>query len=451
MYKRLVTRSAIVMAFMLLFAGPAISQDITIGDMTLDKIAWGVRTLTVPVENLRDDTAHIRVAMQTFYPGHYLSGLDRMEKDTTVSVGPKESALFVMPFEIQGSFGRVASQAVVSWRFDNYDIPEGQPDSVFQRFSKAFIARGDAAFYGGLKHSLGPVYSTIDHFLMNFEYPRLVLFLLARGETVDRINTIFASEMDYTQRLLQTLRIEGYFPLADDTLAPGILAVTEKEGYALKEDIKAASQAFAQWYDSKGQAELRGCFEKAGIDPYVQELPSLQMAIVLTLLKEDWVDKAHGFDIPHFDDIQYDLRAQNQPRWIVQGGEFFLPKLCLAPFEQNGNLHFGTFSPDPSLPYDKAPIYDLRQAAEQDAKSIIMLDVEQIRTVLKEAKDKMLTGELAEKFKPIIEKAQGEIATFKPYLAPNLADYVFESALGDYFIGHKPGEGLDCFQIKYQP
>lgn len=427
----------------------ALAQDIIIGDIVFDRKEWGSRMVFIPVENLQDDTVRLNIVVHTIYPQHYLSGVDRLEVDTMIAVEPNGIDDIAIPFKMHGSFGRIITRVMVDWQFDNY-IPHGNlPDSTFQIFNNYFTAKGDASIYQGKKHGIGPVYSVMDHFLLNYEYPRLVLFLLLRGESLDKINAMFEADMEYTREVVRDLRGAGFFPFTKDSLSPGLMAVAEEEGYAVKEPLKEAAGAFSVWYENTGKAGIDKILADVGVDDFTGSLPSIRMPLLHSLLMEKWADPSRGFDIVHFEDIAKDIRNDNQPSWIVQGGEFFLPKLCAGLFRQGEELYMGTFAPDASLPFDKAPIYDMRGEVDKEKGSIVAVEAEQLRRALAAAKTSGLTDGLEAELKNIIVKAEAHIGNFKAYQKPYLADYIIRSILGGYFAEHRPAQGIDCIKVRY--
>ncbi len=444
------TKAVIVLLGAALLSGTASSdENVLIGKMGMDQVSWGARLFHVPVENYRDDTLHLNIILHTLYPGHYLSGMDRLEVDTVIDIPPNAYEDLFVPFEIPGSFGRMATRAMIIPRYDNYQAPPGVNDTALQVFSNVFNARDDATAYAGRKHSVGPVYTVMDHFQLNYEYPRLVLFLLARGKSPSEISDLFRAEMEYTHIVIKRFRREDFFLPAGDSPVPGILAVSEREGYVLKEKANAAIAAFTSWYKEDGKGEMARILKDGGIDPYAAELPSIQIPILLTLLEELWVDAEAGFDVPRFEDMERDIAVCNRTRWIMQGGEFFLPKLCLGVFEQNSQMHLATFSPDAELPFDKACIYDMRRAVEDAGEAIIAVDAEQVRRALGRAREDEMIKKIAGQLRSIIDEAQAGLEYCAAYQRPYLADYVFRMALGGYFVNHRPSQGIDCIRILY--
>jgi hypothetical protein len=192
--------------------------------------------------------------------------------------------------------------------------------------------------------------------------------------------------------------------------------------------------------------------DKAGIDDFSRHAPALRLWLLTVLLEaEPAPEGAEDFGIPRLDDMANDLRVQNRPRWIVQGGEFFLPRLCLAAFEQKGRLHIGTYSPNPQLPFEKAPIYDLRKAAEDNAGGIPYVTSAQLRQVLEAAEKQGLVKEIRGKLMEVILAARADLERYKPFQQPYLADYLYQLVLGGYFAGHRLESGLDCVGVAYVP
>ena len=425
------------------------AADFTVKDLQLDRIEWGIRTLTIKTDNPRDDTARLHVVIYSLYTDHYMSGLDRFDVDTNFVVPPHQSPVIKLSFEMPGSFGRIVTRAFVYWQFPQAGEGQKTSDSTFKTFSSVFIPKDEALQYSDSKHSLGPVYSIIDYPTLNFEFPRLILFLLSRGGTLWDIQELFIVEDGYTQLIYHRLREQGFFPLPGDTLSPGILAVTEPEAYKLRVRTQAAIETFAAWYAGGGGKGLMEIMRKAGLKDSLVVLPSLQLKILMTLLEKGWVNLPQGFDVSHFEKISADLALQNRPRWIVAGGEFFLPRLCGAAFEQNKMLLLSSFSPNPQLPYDKAPIYDIRKRAETAADSIPTIKVGQLRKAVAEAEKKGLLNDLAPKLKQVVLEAQGDLEKCQPYQMPYLADYIYSVVLGGYFVKHQPEGRFDCVQVKY--
>lgn len=423
------------------------SKDVTIGDMTIDRLEWGERLLKVPVENLRNDTAHLSIYIQTVYPHHYLSGLDRLDVDTFLAIPPKASLEVYPSFEIPGSFGRVGIRAQVYWRYDNGRTVG--PDSTFQVFTNVFEPKGDAGQYAGKRHSVGPVYSIMDHFQLNFEYPTLLLYFLARGQTPEQISTLFKAEMEYTELTINRLRKENFFPRDEDSLSPGLLAVSEEEGYPLRDKAQAAVAAFTAWYEKGGGKKLDGILDDAGVDSRTRTLPAVQIPIFLALLEESWNNPMIGLETIGFKDQDADITTQNQPHWIMEGGDFFLPKRCLAIFKDNGNVYQATFSPNPELPYEKATIYDMRKAVQDADGALAQIKASQMLQVVEQARKDGLVKDLAAKLDPIITEAQSGLEFCPPYKKAYLADYICRMALGGYFVDHPPERGVDCVQVAY--
>lgn len=448
MFENGIRRAGLIFFLICMLGGTAAALDVTVGDMSIDQLQWGERLLKVPIENHRNDSARISIYIQTVYPQHYLSGLDRLDVDTFLVVPPNTALELFPSFEIPGSFGRVGIRAQIYWRYDSG--PTVGPDSTFQVFTNVFEPKGEAGEYAGKRHSVGAAYSIMEHFQLNFEYPTLILYLLARGQTLREISTLFRAEMEYTELTVNRFRKEGFFPRSDDSLSPGLLAVSEKEGYPLREKAKAAITAFTKWYEDGGGKKLDDILNYIDLDSRTRKLPSVQIPILLTLLEQPWDNPKIGFEPLNFENRDHDVATQNQPHWIMEGGEFFLPKLCLAVFEDNEVLHLSTFSPNPELPFEKATIYDMRKAVQEAGdETITKIEATRMLQAIEEARKQGLTKELAAKLEPIISEAQTGLEFCEPYKKAYLADYIYRMAIGGYFVEHKPEQGLDCVQIIY--
>jgi hypothetical protein len=448
--RRAVIAAGIALFTTLFFANLLMAQKVVLGNYSMDKMQWGMRYIRFPIKNQMADPVRVNVMIQTMYPSHYASGLERLQVDTTLTLPPHDSGEYHVFFEVPGSYGRMATRATVYFWPDSSKSGSKGTDSTFQVFSTVFIAQGEAQQYGSRKHCVGPPYAIIDYPILNFELPRYILFMLARGIQPTAISNTFGIDASYVQLLMSRMLDQGFFPFKGDPNMPGILAISEDEAYKLKDKTRAAGDLFAKWFDEKGGAALARILEKGNVDDFSRNMPALRMALLLNLLEEAWADPAKGFDIARFENEKNDLTVQNRLHWIVQGGDFFLPRLCLAAFDQKERLHFGTFSPNPQLPFDKAPIYNLRDSSEQMADAIPYVDAAAVRQMLAEARKQGLIKELAPKLKEIIVSAQADLEKFQPLQAPYLADYFYQTALGAYFIKHKPA-GLDCIGVKYTP
>ena len=446
--RRAVIAAGIAVIMALLSFTPLHAQKVIVGSYGMDRMQWGMRYIRLPIRNQMADTVRVNVTVQTMFPSQYASGLERLQVDTVLVLPPNDSSEYHVPFEVPGSYGRMATRAVVYFWPDSSNPAVKGTDSTFQVFSTVFLAQGDAQQYGSRKHCLGPPYTVIDYPILNFELPRYILYMLARGIQPLTISNTFGIDAPYVQLLIERMHAQGFFPFSDSPGMPGILAISEEEAYKLKEKAKAADELFAKWYEDKGGAALSRILENGNVDDFSRNMPALRMVLLLNLLEEEWADSSKGFDIAHFENKKSDLAAQNRLRWIVQGGEFFLPRLCVATFEQKERLQFGTFSPNPQLPFDKATIYNLRDSSEQMADAIPYVDAAIVKQMLADARKQGLLKGIAPKLKEIILSAEADLEKFQPRLAPYLADYFYQTALGAYFIKHKPA-GLDCIGVKY--
>ena len=201
----------------------AATAQVEIGNINMDWIEWGERQMIVPLENPGRDTARVRINVSTLYTDHYLSGLDLYEKDTILYLVPGPKKIINYSFEIPGSFGRAVTRCFVYWYYPESCTLERCSDSAGQSFSSVFMGSSDAALYSERKYSIGPAFSIVDYPSMNFEFPRLILYLLARGMSVSDIGRVMIVSDDYTNLIRNRMADRGLFPVADNHLAPGIV------------------------------------------------------------------------------------------------------------------------------------------------------------------------------------------------------------------------------------
>ena len=426
-------------------------EDFIVGEMKMDRLQWGMRQLAIPISNPRQDTAYVRVTTYTFYMDHYLSGMDNIATDTSFIVFPANIDTHTVHLEWPASFGRIVTRVHLYWRFNNPDSGQIAADSMSMSFSSVIRSGGDAALYEGVKHCIGPAWSVMDYPVMNYELPRLMLFLLSREVELNKIATILRVERRYNDRVFQQLTGEKFFPIPESTTSPGILGITESEAYVLRNRTNRALELFTAWYDDKGKNKLDKIIGKSGLDDGAAIMPSLRMVILLSLLREPLIDLPQGYDIFRFEDKRADLANLNRPAWIVQGGEFFMPRLCIAAADDDGSLRLSTYLPGPRLKFDKEAIIEMIAAVDSASGSIPRVKASTVAKIIRQAREDNLVEELAEELQPLIDDARFDIEHIKDYQEKYLAEYFFRIVLGAYFAKNRPsGITVDCIKVVYQ-
>ncbi|MCP4568579.1 MAG: hypothetical protein GY841_13460 [FCB group bacterium] len=429
----------------------AVAAQVNIGNMQMDWIAWGMRQLIVPFDNQGADTAQIRLTIATLYSDHYLSGLDLYEEDTVLFLPPHQKQTVILDFELPGSYGRGVSKAYAYWYYPQTSTAELKADSVGQSFSSVFHSSQDASLFAERRHNPGPAFAQIDYPMLNFEFPRLLLYMLSRQMPVSKIEKVLIVDKEYIESVRERLTDQGLFPFPDNIIDPGVLGISEMEGFKLKPEIRNTAAKFAKWFDNKGRKNLAKILDKAGLDPTLTDIPALQLEILLALLREQWITAEQGFDISHYDQATEDIIQHNQPRWVVQGGAYFMPKLSLAAYEHDNGMYLATLSPNPKLRIERMVMEEMMAAVDSAAGTIPEVTTGQIKDIIKRAKKKKLIKEINVDLLALIENAKAEIGFIKPYQYPYLADYICRVVLGEYFIGHPPADGrLDCVSVRYE-
>ncbi len=429
------------------FAG----NDIELGMMIFEKAFWGPVTLTIPIDNKRDDSAKINVEITLLFHEHYVSGLERFVTDTFFYIPPLHQQDHLVNFELPPSFGMVIIRVIVQREYVNPLPGDEYFEPVSQLFRSILKVPDGAADYMNRKYSVGPIYSVLDHQFINLDLGRIYMFEIARGTLLSEISDAFEVSNEYLRYIYRKLFDEGFFPDAVNKYTPGVMAVKEEEGQVIKRLLDSrALPMFRSWYESVIDPAMDQIMKDAGVVETARRLPSLKMAILLNLLGRDWINDKSGYKIMTFEDQQYDLSVYNRPFWIIEGGEFYVPPLCHAVFEENGELYMATFSPDPSLTYEKAAIFSMRREVEENEGAIPVVRAAQIGQIIDAFEKRGSPGKFGEELRLFIVTARPQIKKFRGYQVPYLTDYVIRYILGAYFLEHPANnDWIDCVRVEY--
>lgn len=424
------------------------AESLILNRITLDPNRWGERTLTLPIENPVDDTARLKISLVVGYANHYLSGEEKMAFDTAFIIPPGFSGTRQMNFTLDGSFGRAKISLLAKWKYVN--TPQlAVHDSTFQTFSNNFAARGDALGLDNYRYALGPMHAAwIDrHF--NFEYPRLLLYLVSRGKTVDEVQHMFYPDSNYTRELADHFRRRGILPKESSDEPQSFLALSENEAFAIHAQAKAFSEEVCSWYRSKGSSRLDTCLSESGVDSAAALIPALRLAMLYSLLVEPWIADSED-SWRAFADWQEDVETLNRPRWLVQGGAYFQPRLCLAAFVsgEDNELLLGTFSPDYSLVCSKLAMIFMHERAKKDLSirdaAIAGVSTSALRRAIETARDRNVGAGIRKILDKLINESRKHVAHYNDRMSAALADYICRNALASCFTD-EPQLMLDKF------
>ncbi|MEZ5358892.1 MAG: hypothetical protein R3F48_08675 [Candidatus Zixiibacteriota bacterium] len=419
-----------------------------ISHMTLDPNRWGERSLTIPIENPVDDTARINVSLTTAYPNHYLSCVDEIEFDTVLVIPPKFNGQEDVKFYIDGSFGRAKISFLAKWKHDG-DADTVGYDSTVQTFSVSFDARGPAEGLDDYRYGLGAMHSVWFDRNFDYEYPRLLLYLISRDKSVEEVHNMFYPSLDYTRKLAEHFQARGLIPENSTDAVKTFLAISENEGFAIRPEIMKFSEEFIQWYESKGSKNLDKYLREAGIDSAAAAIPALRMTVLYSLLMESWLAE-NAREWHAFENSPEDINIWNRPRWLVQGGAFFQPRLCMASFDDDvpGEILLGAFVPDYSLACMRLSLVFMHQRAEKDLSirdaAIATITAADAKAALDKARDKKLTKEAQKMLTDVIENTATHLPYYNDAMKPALADYICRIALASCFVD-EPQFTLDKF------
>ena len=432
--------------------GSAEAEFLRINRITMDGNRWGARTFTIPFENLVDDSARVLVTLTISYRNHYLSGHEETVFDTSYTIPPQFTGDKKLEFNLDGSFGQARMDVVLKWRHDSDPDSVGY-DSLNQMFSNNFAGRQGSQGLDTYRYVIGPAHAAMEDRQFCFEYPRLLLFLTARGSTVDAVDQLMHPDSRYTWAIAEHFYDIGLFPDRPETTAPAVLALDETEGFAVREHVLAFNKEFDDWYKDKGSEEITRFCREAEIDSSVFSIPAFRMLFLYSLLIDEWSENKPF--APRFLAIDDDNFALNHVHWIIQGGEFFQPRVCFGAYiDDTANiLNCGLFEPDPSLPCFKTGMetMHLHAARAHKISGIAMQAVsgEQMAMALKIAKKKKCGKAILKKLGDSIAKSREGLSFYTDLLEPCLADYFVRMALGDSFKGERPFALEKCFMVRY--
>lgn len=410
---------------------PLVAQDFGVNRIQIDRKKWGFRNIEMIIINGGSDTANVAVTIKTTTPGNYLSGEEVIITDSTFDVYPGTDAAYKFPMEWPGAYGRISSLVNVEWqirRQQGENIDSGYTSQVIE----ASINPGvDIYGYRDTKFSLGPMAAVGEYQFINYEYPRIMLYLLARDKSVYDLQSLFTVEVEYNKELIRRFAAIGLFPYATDSDQPAMVGISEKDAYALVEIIKSAGEDFRAWIDNDGREFMSNVYSavKADADSGGREL--LYLLTILTAWSNHFINDYYHpaeFNVAAMD--QYRLTT---PRWLVQGGDFFMPKLSLVPFF---DVEYLNIAPIVRLSGEKHESKLLQEAAwafDNEESTVLQVDASVVRKAVEMLNNNKEFSKVSDKVFKKVDLAFETIEAIKASQKPYLAEYFFRKLLGDYF------------------
>ncbi len=423
--------------FVLIGHGTGLAGFLRINHAKLDPNRWGKRTLMLPIENPTEDSARLVISLRVSYQNHYLSSEEITEFDTSYVIPPNFSNKKLMYFTLEGSFGRATMQMLAKWKHFG-DADTATYDSTFQTFNNNFAAQGDITGMDNYRYALGPMHSAWYNQKLNYEYPRLLLYLSSRGRSVDDANHMIRAHKDYAKEIFGHFRDEGILPLNSFENIQYMLAVSESEGFVIRPRIMAFAGEFSKWYADRGKEKLDRYLRESGVDSSASQAPALRMLILHTLIMEKW-NSDENQQIVSLVNSEKDISVSNKLRWIVQGGAFFQPRVCLSVFQEEGteDVLIGSFAPDPSLTCTKLSLVIQHNRAKKDLRirdrAISNTDAADILSAVKLASKKKLVKKVGKKMQELMKQLQSDLPYYTDTLEANLADYICRIVIGECF------------------
>lgn len=469
---------------LLLLPSLASSQGFKVVNVEVSQGRWGWRQLIVRVDNSWADSVRVETVLYTLYQDHHISGLDRAMYDSSYVIPPGYTGSLLLDFELPASYNkRLVTQVFIYWEFPDPITGQLLRDSTFQSFNNLFFPSDSAFEYANNKYLVGPIGCLDNNDLLAFDYPRIMLYLLGRGETVEEISKRFNVEPSYTEYLVDKAVQMGLLNQVSESnyFNHSYVSISEQEGYEIRSLAQTAAGIFIEWYRNEGEKELTKILKESGIEESVLKMPSVRMQVLLTA-KQQWYGLSGFFVTPRkseFSNVNLDtifgseryriaweiqdfrrsmltfvgdgkLYLEYEPSWIVQGGEFFAPQLSLMTFTKNNQLYLGTFRYSPVQKYEKSPITDLMRIPDEKSDSILTLgEYSLIRASDKTAKANefiKIHKRVAEMIEISYRACKAADIEDKKYLA----DYFYRFILGELFVEMQKEMSFDCVRVEYE-
>ncbi|MCK5126598.1 MAG: hypothetical protein KAR42_10105 [candidate division Zixibacteria bacterium] len=443
--KRSMVSILILFAILLLSVTAVNAGFLRVNNMKLDPNHWGERHIIIPIENPSQDSARMTAELTITYPNHYLSGTETEAIDTSFIIESLFTGKKKFNFYLNGSFGRARMALVLKWKHVS-DDPETVYDSTVQIFSNNFSARGDARGLVMHRYPIGPMGAMSNYNNLSYEYPRLVLYLTSRGTSIKDLNKMFRSDTTYTKAIIDEFRKRGLYPADTSYLNPAVLAISESEGFTARPKIMNFAAIFSEWYLSKGEKQLNKYLADAAIDSAAADIQALKMQILYHALLFEWGTNTE-YKLGERVNLADDLRYLNTLHWIVQGGEFFQPRVCMSAFTiDSTNLILGAFRPDQTLVCSKLALtfmYDRAKWNNGVGKSNLPeITIEQFSALLNKAQKGNLVDNLTKKLRQTIADVKGDLGFYSENKEYFLADYIVRITVGNCF------KDLKDYQLK---
>ncbi len=425
------------------------AQEFKVSNIEINQTRWGWRQLIVRVENHRADSVRLELVLYTLYQDHHVSGLDRAMYDTSFVVGPGQAGGYKLEFEMPGSFHkRLVSRAFVYWEYSQPDSGQPARDSTFQSFNNVFFPSDSAFEYANNKYLFGPIGCIDDNELLAFDYPRIMLYMLGQGVTINEINERFVIEPKYSKYLTDKAELMGLVKQVSDSglFSSDFVSISERQGYEIKSHVDWAVEVFRQWYEREGEKELTKALKESGIDGPALSFPSVRMLVMLTQLE---MLSETALLLPNVSNSVDEASFRQKPFWIFQGGEFFAPKLSMMNFVQGKRRYWGTFRYAPVQKYEKSPIDDLKRAVADRPDMTPNVKASSLQRAITRMGNVRSFSKIRDVINDWIERSVGHIDGIDNQNLPYLADYFYRYILGELFIEMQKTMPYDCVRVEY--
>jgi len=268
---------------LIVFAQTAFPQEaeVSIGEVTLDKLHWGEQKAIFEVVNHTDYLKFIKVITEITFEGTYLS--PSRELTQSFPLGPFQTRTIDPAFSVPPNFGKakmmlriydvvdtldelLSSQQIMEQPFFvNFRVPDGLTDYLQNKISMPAMVGRSPAF--------------------DSEFSRILLMLLNEGKSVEEIAQMAETEVEIVLGLVDRMVKDGFLTRKDNEIKFRFPMITLPEA----EEVKKLSETVSD--------ELAALVVK-NLPSYLKVIDSLISAKAMTIDTNYFL---HGGTVLHFE------------------------------------------------------------------------------------------------------------------------------------------------------
>lgn len=221
--KQWVAMSIFVCLVLSAFAAPGHAEDIVFNNVDIPKLDWGTQTAVFSVTNTSDYLKFLKTETKLTFQGIYLNP-ERVVTNSFI-VLPGESRDLPLEIQVPGNYGSAELVLTVYDVIDTLDpIFPGQ--EIYQQpFELQYEPDKEAREYLNPPLQVPPtVQESMD---FDYEFARLLPFLISQGKSLDDIQDMTIAGEDYAATVLDSMVAREYMAQTPDGPEPTFPVLTE--------------------------------------------------------------------------------------------------------------------------------------------------------------------------------------------------------------------------------